>query len=776
LARAQDPDEARTIAQEAFDSLEGELEAVWGKKGSAIGDGSVSALGAMFGERVDESHGFGGLGVAGVGRGGGGFAEDSIGLDQIGTRGRGGRFAGDSIGLGQIGAVGRGDQEFGRPYGHAVVDIDKDRKPLKPAGGEGYGQGQLKSRSRKIQRPRVIPGRPVIRGSLDKEIIRRVIRRHRNEYRYCYEKQLNKEQDLSGKISVKFTIAGNGSIIASSVSDSTMNNSDVESCLTRKIKRWVFPAPKGGGIVTVKYPFIFKPGSGKQRSFRAPPPPPPPPPPLSRELPRHLKPENFLPRIFYFENTYLGGNAAYAERLRRLDRDFKGQGLDKPYRLAQLQVQEFDPPREAGLALYTQLDLSYLDKPSRVILQVGLQGSHRYGWRRPPLDLMLLVDHPVSANFELLMSAVSQLLKKLSPQDRLGIILAGEQPRVLSPLRPTRLLRRSLARLLEEFKLPSDHGPAALRYAIEEAGRQFNQAADAQVRIPGSQVLLMLVKSTQRARVREAEVAIHRLSLQGVVSSVIDLASSGGPWWSVAHAGNGNLHSLDSNHKIEDLIEEELSSLSKVIARLLRLNIRLAPGVKAVRVLGSRKLKAREVKEVKAREVATDRNLSKSLGLKADRGEDGDGVQTVIPYFYGGDSHVILLELWVEKAGAIADVSLDFKDMVRLRNAQARASVSLGKLPRQETPMQQVVKQNRKGFRFAEALERASIYAAREERSALKRSLVEAKSFSEGPADLKLVQGFLNLLDSGLLERKHQLLVEALELSSRLRIGSSASL
>jgi len=37
-----------------------------------------------------------------------------------------------------------------------------------------------------------------------------------------------------------------------------MNNAVVEECIIRNIKRWVFFAPKGGGIVVVRYPFIFK--------------------------------------------------------------------------------------------------------------------------------------------------------------------------------------------------------------------------------------------------------------------------------------------------------------------------------------------------------------------------------------------------------------------------------------------------------------------------------------------------------------------------------------
>ncbi|MCB9523371.1 MAG: AgmX/PglI C-terminal domain-containing protein [Myxococcales bacterium] len=217
LAREQAKMEALRTADAAFNQLEGELSAVWGTGDRAVGSDAVSALGNMFGDQVGTAQGFGGLGTAGVGRGGGGFGEASIGVGNVGTRGRGG------------------------------------------GGQSGYGRGVSRLGQKSTKAPKVVPGDPVITGSLDKETIRRVIRRHRAEYRYCYEKELNAKRDLNGKIVMKFTIAGNGSVIAASVVETTMNNSNVESCIAGKIKRWVFPAPKGGGIVVVKYPFIFKP-------------------------------------------------------------------------------------------------------------------------------------------------------------------------------------------------------------------------------------------------------------------------------------------------------------------------------------------------------------------------------------------------------------------------------------------------------------------------------------------------------------------------------------
>ena len=75
----------------------------------------------------------------------------------------------------------------------------------------------------------MIPGKPIVAGGLSKEIIRRVIRRHRKEYRYCYERELQTKRDLNGKIKVKFVISGQGKVIAAQIAESTMGNPNVRT-------------------------------------------------------------------------------------------------------------------------------------------------------------------------------------------------------------------------------------------------------------------------------------------------------------------------------------------------------------------------------------------------------------------------------------------------------------------------------------------------------------------------------------------------------------------
>ncbi|MBU0553651.1 hypothetical protein KJ940_19425, partial [Myxococcota bacterium] len=404
------------------------------------------------------------------------------------------------------------------------------------------------------------------------------------------------------------------------------------------------------------------------------------------------RPEAVLPRVFYFENTYLGGNAAYLERLRKLDEAFAA----RPYRLARLPPQPLDPPTHAGLALTAQLNARALDQPRRVLLQVGLRGSERFGWRRPPLDVALIAYH---VEAEPLTRALKALMRRLDLRDRLSLIIPGAPNPIFAPLSDIDALRR---RLIHEAPTAAYADGPALSQALLEA-EMMMAASGHEARIPGTQIALLLTGAEGEADVERGRAAAHQMNLTGVTTSVIHLGEGGG-WWRVASAGHGNLHRAAGLEGLEAAIEGELESLSRIIARLLRINIRLAPDVSAIRVLGSRVLAKEEVAQVKAREVAVDLRLSETLGVKSDRGEDDDGVQTVIPYFYGGDTHVILVELWVEHPGPVADVTLKYKDMVQMRNATAQAAVALSARPMPARRFERQVARNAADFHFAEQL------------------------------------------------------------------------
>jgi TonB family protein len=100
--------------------------------------------------------------------------------------------------------------------------------------------------------------RPVGAHTLPSSRARFFPARHINEVKFCYESELTKKANLAGRISVQFTISATGQVITSVLQSSTMGNVRVESCLTQAVRRWEFPAPTGGGLVIVSYPFNFQ--------------------------------------------------------------------------------------------------------------------------------------------------------------------------------------------------------------------------------------------------------------------------------------------------------------------------------------------------------------------------------------------------------------------------------------------------------------------------------------------------------------------------------------
>ncbi len=181
----------------------------------------VAVLGTMFGDSISEAFGAGGLGLVGTGTSDGGAG------------------GGEAIGLGSIGTIGRG---AGTGVGAGT------------GAGYGSGSGRLGRYPSQVQ-----PGETAVVGALDKEVIRRVVRRHMNRFRYCYERQLATSPNLQGKVLVRFVISTTGAVSSARDAGSTLPDESVKACVLRTYQSMQFPAPSGG-IVVVTYPIVFHPG------------------------------------------------------------------------------------------------------------------------------------------------------------------------------------------------------------------------------------------------------------------------------------------------------------------------------------------------------------------------------------------------------------------------------------------------------------------------------------------------------------------------------------
>jgi hypothetical protein len=175
--------------------------------------GQIDAVGHLDGATAGDAQGMMGLGVKGIGLGGGGQDNDSVGIGPVGSHGPG---VGAASTVGKIKHGGNGSD----------LSIDEPANVV---------------------------------GGLDREVIRRVIVSHRAQIRYCYEKELSVKPGLAGKVLVQFVIAADGSVTMARPSEQTLDDPEVGKCIVSKVKTWTFPQPKGGGVVEVTYPFLFKP-------------------------------------------------------------------------------------------------------------------------------------------------------------------------------------------------------------------------------------------------------------------------------------------------------------------------------------------------------------------------------------------------------------------------------------------------------------------------------------------------------------------------------------
>lgn len=184
--------------------------------------GSTAQL-AKGGKNLEGFGGFntvgkGGLALSGDGRGGGGTA-DSLG--GLGTKGVGG------------GRVGTG------------------------LGAQGTGSGIIGGKSRVVIRSGG-PEEAVVMGAIDADAVEQALLAHKDEFRLCYEREINAETpNIAGRIGTTFVIGSSGRVTSAGIASSSIKNANVERCVVGVIKRIDFPVPRGGGVVQVNYPFKF---------------------------------------------------------------------------------------------------------------------------------------------------------------------------------------------------------------------------------------------------------------------------------------------------------------------------------------------------------------------------------------------------------------------------------------------------------------------------------------------------------------------------------------
>ena len=169
-------------------------------------DNKLAVAMAGTGNEFEMGHGSGGLGFKGTGTGGG------------------------------------GDGGAGRIHGMGKIDT---------GGGKGVKRGLGKSKRKRTAKLKLSSGST--RGFCSKSDIASKVRRRAGAIRACYEKQLQRNPKLAGKVTARWTIGMDGRV-KGPVSASGLGA--VSGCIASKIRSIRFKPPEGG-VCVIQWPFIF---------------------------------------------------------------------------------------------------------------------------------------------------------------------------------------------------------------------------------------------------------------------------------------------------------------------------------------------------------------------------------------------------------------------------------------------------------------------------------------------------------------------------------------
>lgn len=96
-------------------------------------------------------------------------------------------------------------------------------------------------------------------ASLMRGDVEEALRRNMNRFRYCYQKSFAQDPSIEGKITLRFVVGADGAVISARADSSELPDEVVE-CMLWVVEEAEFPPPENGGMIIVRYPFVFSAG------------------------------------------------------------------------------------------------------------------------------------------------------------------------------------------------------------------------------------------------------------------------------------------------------------------------------------------------------------------------------------------------------------------------------------------------------------------------------------------------------------------------------------
>ena len=151
-----------------------------------------------------------------------------------------------------------GSADDGALVAGADIGVSKFNGSDKKGSGAGsYGSRGLASKAGFDSS--YLEPKTVVLGSMDPELLRKILREYIPQFRHCYQQELIGHSDkVKGIIDLNFTINPEGRVVGHNIraKDARFSNKGI-GCMGQVLSLIDFPKPKGGGVVDVKQPLNF---------------------------------------------------------------------------------------------------------------------------------------------------------------------------------------------------------------------------------------------------------------------------------------------------------------------------------------------------------------------------------------------------------------------------------------------------------------------------------------------------------------------------------------
>lgn len=100
-------------------------------------------------------------------------------------------------------------------------------------------------------------------GTVAPELVQQTFEHRFSAVRWCYQKRLQANENLRGKLVVRFTIGPNGRVDDASIRENETGDVELARCVVDDVRGWPFPTPERGSV-TVDQGILF---DGVEKEF-----------------------------------------------------------------------------------------------------------------------------------------------------------------------------------------------------------------------------------------------------------------------------------------------------------------------------------------------------------------------------------------------------------------------------------------------------------------------------------------------------------------------------